>query len=103
MSKNWQAGEEDVTAHNFLRKKGDAIKEGDTIEFIPGNQLGYVKYKVVLNGKGEKDLEKIASYDSMSDDDDDETKSGGKRRRRRKTKRAGKSRRKRKTRRGKKR
>jgi len=102
MSKNWRASEEDVTARNFLRKKGDAIKVGDTIEFEPNNQTGCVKYKVILNVDGEKDLEEISSY-CMSDEDDDETKSGGKRRRRRKTKRTRKSRRKRKTRRGKKR
>ena len=103
MSKNWRASEENETAHKFLKDNSANIKEGDTIEFEPNNQTGYVKYKVILNGKGEKDLEKIASYDSMSDDDEDETKSGGKRRRRRKTKRAKKSKRKRKTRRGKKR
>jgi hypothetical protein len=103
MPKNWRASEENETAHKFLKDNSANIKVDDTIEFEPGNQLGCVKYKVILNDKGEKDLEEIASYDSISDEEDDETKSGGKRRRRRKTKRAKKSKRKRKTRRGKKR
>jgi hypothetical protein len=106
MPKNWRASEENETAHKFLKDNSANIKVDDTIEFEPGNQMDYVKYKVILNDKGEKDLEEIASYASTidkNDDDDDETKSGGKRRRRRKTKRAKKSKRKRKTRRGKKR
>ena len=72
------------------------IKVGDTISYIPNNQQGYQKYKVILGDEGEKSLKLIDSYDHQigfydydSDDNndtdsedsqDDAEKSGGKKR-----------------------
>ena len=112
MPKNWQLGEEEESVDSFLKRKGEAIQVGDTIEYVSNNQMGWKKYKVVIGDDGAKSLILIADYDSMMDglnDDEGEVEDvakGGKRRRRRKTtkktKRRKKSRRHKKTRRGKK-
>ena len=39
------------------------IKVGDTISYITRNQEGYMKYKVLLNDHGKKDIETIETYD----------------------------------------
>jgi hypothetical protein len=46
---------------------------GDTIEYAPHNQQGYVKYKVIVNENGEKEFETIDSYDMQMDRMNDET------------------------------
>ena len=42
------------------------IKVGDTISWITNNQQGYMKYKVVLDDEGKKDLKIIETYDNVS-------------------------------------
>jgi len=51
-----EGGEE--TIYSQLLK----CKNGDTIEFISNNQMGYIKYKVVENEFNENELEVIDSY-----------------------------------------
>jgi hypothetical protein len=48
-------------------KRNTNIKIGDTIDYISNNQLGYKKYKVILNKNGEKDLTIIKTYDDLDD------------------------------------
>ena len=61
------------------------IEVGDTITYISNNQMGWKKYKVILNEEGEKDLEEIADYDDMgynTEEEEEEDTKGGKRRKR---------------------
>ncbi len=46
----------------YLEKYIGQIQVGDTIEVIPNNQLGYKKYRVVLNEEGIKMLYVIADW-----------------------------------------
>jgi hypothetical protein len=84
MSKRWTVGEP-TNVYDFL-KTNNEIKVGDRIEYVSNNQQGWVLYKVVLNDKGKKSLDKISDYDSMmygsilvSDEEetDDEASVGG--------------------------
>lgn len=45
------------------------INVGDTISWITNNQQGYMKYKVVLDDEGKKDLKIIETYDDWINDD----------------------------------
>jgi hypothetical protein len=122
MPKNWSVYEPE-SVYQYLEKNNDKIQVGDFVNYETNNQMGMVRYVVVLGEDGKKSLKQIADYYSMMDDstsnlvndeeetDDDEMtttspKKGGKRRRRRKTmkktKRRKKSRRHKKTRRSKK-
>ena len=49
-----------------------AIEVGDTITYMSNNQMGWKKYKVILNEKGEKYLEQIADYDDLESEEDEE-------------------------------
>jgi hypothetical protein len=83
MPKNWSVGEPE-SVHDYLEENNDKIEVGDTIEYISNNQMGYEKYKVVLDEDGKKGLKKIADYDSMMEEyenGDEEEQKGGKRRR----------------------
>ena len=63
MSQNYQVYEgEGNSVHNKLKTTPN-IALGDTVEYITNNQMGYEKYKVILNEKGEKKLKLIDSYD----------------------------------------
>jgi hypothetical protein len=64
MSKRWTVGEP-TNVHEYLKRKNNEIKVGDTIEYVSNNQQGWVLYKVVSNNKGEKSLHTISDYDSM--------------------------------------
>jgi hypothetical protein len=100
LPKNWSVGEPE-SVYDYLEENNDKIEVGDTIEYISNNQMGYEKYKVVLDDDGKKMLTKIADYDSMMEEmenrepeEDEEEQKGGKRRRRktmRKTRRHKKS------------
>jgi hypothetical protein len=63
MSQNYQVyeGEGNSVYNEF--KTNINIAVGDTVEYITNNQMGYEKYKVILNEKGEKKLKLIDSYD----------------------------------------
>jgi len=54
MSQNYQVyeGEGNSVYNEF--KTNINIAVGDTVEYITNNQMGYEKYKVILNVKGEK-------------------------------------------------
>ena len=86
---------------------------GDTIEVLTNNQLGYRKYRVILDANNNKSLSTIADWDmgifeEQNDDDEyngvtDDEQDGGKRRKRRsrknrKSRRSKKSKKSRKTR-----
>ena len=71
MSKRWSVGEP-TNVYEYLKRKNNEIKVGDTIEYVSNNQQGWVLYKVVLNDEGEKSLDKISDYDSMMYGSDDE-------------------------------
>jgi len=63
MSQNYQVYEgEGNSVQNELKTNAN-ISVGDTVEYISNNQMGYEKYKVILNEKGEKKLKLIDSYD----------------------------------------
>jgi hypothetical protein len=85
MPKNWSVGEPE-SVDDYLEENNDEIQVGDTIEYISNNQMGYVKYEVILGDDGKKSLKKIADYDSMMEEmengEDEEEQKGGKRRRR---------------------
>jgi len=54
--------EEGFSVLNEL-KTNECIHEGDTIEYVSNNQMGWMKYKVLLDWKnGEKKLKLIDSY-----------------------------------------
>lgn len=96
MPKNWSVYEPQ-SVYDYLEKNNDKIEVGDTIEYNSNNQMGYEKYKVILDDDGKKTLTKIADYDSMMEEmengqpeEDEEEQKGGKRRRR-KTRRHKKS------------
>lgn len=61
---NFRVYEDDGSVHDELRSN-PAIKVGDTIEYFPNNQMGYLKYSVILGENGEKDLKVIATYDDQ--------------------------------------
>jgi hypothetical protein len=85
MSKKWIVGEE-TNVNEYLERKKDEIKVGDTIEYISNNQMGWKLYEVVLDNEGKKSLKVKSDYDSMMSEFDEEpepvTKTGGKKRRR---------------------
>ena len=60
MSSNHVLYEDDVSVYEKVRDKD--VDVGDTIEYIPNNQQGYKKYKVI-NELGKKGLKLINSYD----------------------------------------
>ena len=43
------------------------IMVGDTIEYEPNNQTAYIKYEVILDEKGDKDLKIIDTYQMKED------------------------------------
>ena len=59
MPKNWSVGEPE-SVHDYLEENYDKIEVGDTIEYISNNQMGYEKYKVILDDDGKKKLTNIA-------------------------------------------
>jgi hypothetical protein len=63
MSQNYQVYEGNGNNVHFELKTNTNIVVGDTIEYISNNQMGYEKYKVILNEKGEKNIKIIDSYD----------------------------------------
>ena len=63
MSKNYQVYEGEGNSVHDKFKTTPKIAVGDTVEYITNNQMGYEKYKVILNEKGEKKLKLIDSYD----------------------------------------
>jgi hypothetical protein len=65
---------EGESVYNELARNKD-IKVGDTISFITHNQQGYMKYKVVLEDDGTKDLEVIEDYDDLYNNDEEEEES----------------------------
>jgi len=67
MPKNYNVNEgSGKTVHSEL-KSNSKINEGDTITYQANNQMGYEKYKVVLNEKGKKALKLIDNYDMQMD------------------------------------
>uniref|UniRef100_A0A6C0JDS1 Uncharacterized protein n=1 Tax=viral metagenome TaxID=1070528 RepID=A0A6C0JDS1_9ZZZZ len=79
MPRNWSVGEPE-NVYDYLEENNEEIEVGDTIEYISNNQMGYVKYKVVSDNSGEKDLQRIADYNSQMDEMEiDESQEGGKR------------------------
>jgi hypothetical protein len=60
MSSNHVLYEGDVSVYEKLQDKN--VDVGDTIEYIPNNQQGYMKYKVI-NELGKKGIKLIESYD----------------------------------------
>jgi hypothetical protein len=75
---NWSIGENE-SPKSYLEKP--EVVEGDTIEVVSSNQLGYKKYKVILEN-GKKTLKILADWgagiyedssDGEEDDDDDDT------------------------------
>jgi hypothetical protein len=75
---NFRVYEDDGSVDEELRSN-PAIKVGDTIEYFSNNQMGYLKYSVILGENGEKSLKVIATYDDQFN--------GGKRRKRKTNKR----------------
>jgi hypothetical protein len=65
MSKNYQVYEGEENSVYSELKTNTNIVVGDTIEYITNNQMGYEKYKVILNEKGEKNIKIIDSYDNQ--------------------------------------
>jgi hypothetical protein len=63
MSQNYQVYEGEGNSVQNELKTNQNIAVGDTVEYITNNQMGYEKYKVILNEKGEKKLKLIDSYD----------------------------------------
>jgi hypothetical protein len=87
MSRNWVVGEPQ-NVYDYLQEDEDEINVGDTIEYISNNQMGYVKYLVILDDDGKKNLKKLTDYDSMDTEHEEkpdymseEPKKGGKKRR----------------------
>jgi hypothetical protein len=111
MPKNWSVYEPE-SVYQYLEKNNDKIQVGDFVNYETNNQMGMVRYVVILGEGGKKSLKQIADYYSMMEEmengepDEEEEQKAGKRRRCRKTmkktKRRKKSRRHKKTRRGKK-
>ena len=59
MEQNYKVHEGSLNSvHNEL-KTNPHIVVGDTIEFIIKNQLGYEKYKVILDETGKKNIKLI--------------------------------------------
>ena len=54
MSQNYQVYEGNSVQNKL--KTNPNIAVGDTVEYITTNQMGYEKYKVILNENGEKNL-----------------------------------------------
>ena len=54
--------DENEDEDNYLQVNNDKIQVGDTLEVMTNNQLGYKKYKVGLDVKGEKILNLIADW-----------------------------------------
>ena len=63
MSQNYQVYEGEGNSVQNKLKTTPNIAVGDTVEYITNNQMGYEKYKVILNENGEKKLKLIDSYD----------------------------------------
>ncbi len=68
---NWDI-EEHESAHEYLEKPD--VKVNDTIVVNSNNQLGYKKYKVILDSDGNKSLQTLADWgaDIYEDDNNDE-------------------------------
>ena len=62
MSQNFQIYEGERNTVCSELKTNSNIVVGDTIEYITNNQLGYEKYKVILDENGEKGIKLIDSY-----------------------------------------
>ena len=60
--KNW-AVYEGENPYKQMRK--GMVKLGDTITMHTNNQMGNLKYEVIMNKKGKKDLKVIDSYDKQ--------------------------------------
>jgi hypothetical protein len=92
MPKNWSVYEP-KSVYQYLEENDNKIEVGDFVNYETNNQMGMVRYVVILGHDGKKDLKKIADYDSMMaemDNGDEEEQKAGKRRRR-KTRRHKKS------------
>ncbi len=63
MSQNYQVYEGEGNSVYKELKTNPNIAVGDTVEYITNNQMGYEKYKVILDEKDEKKLKLIDSYD----------------------------------------
>ena len=63
MSQNFQIYQGERNTVWSELKINSNIVVGDTIEYISNNQLGYKKYKVILDENGKKSLKLIDSYD----------------------------------------
>ena len=63
MSQNFQIYEGERNTVWSELKINYNIVLGDTIEYISNNQMGYEKYKVILDENGNKTLKLIDSYD----------------------------------------
>lgn len=70
---------------DYLEENDAKIEVGDFISYEPYNQMGMIRYEVILDGNGKKSLKKIDDYDSMMRNEEEQN--GGKKRRRRKTRR----------------
>jgi hypothetical protein len=97
MPKNWSVYEPE-SVYQYLEKNDDKIEVGDFINYETNNQMGMVRYVVILGEDGKKSLKQIADYYSMMEEmdngDEEEEQKAGKRRRRktmRKTRRHKKS------------
>lgn len=53
-------------------KNNEKIVVGDTIEYISNNQMGYEKYKVILNVNNIKDIILIQDYYGLYEEIDTE-------------------------------
>lgn len=56
---NWQIQEHD-RIYDFLQK--NQVNVGDTIEIMSNNQLGYKKYKVILDKNNNKNISLIEDW-----------------------------------------
>jgi hypothetical protein len=63
MPKNYNVYEGSGTVFSELNSN-NKINDGDTITYQTNNQMGYEKYKVIVNKEGKKSLELIDDYDS---------------------------------------
>jgi hypothetical protein len=59
---NYKVHEGSVNSIQNELKTNPYIVVGDTIEFIIKNQLGYEKYKVILDETGKKNLKLLDYY-----------------------------------------
>jgi len=67
--KNYNVYEDDEKSVYDELATNHNIVVGNTISYITRNQQGYMKYKVVLDDRGEKVLETIKTYDDWMNDE----------------------------------